>query len=160
MTAPKPMFGIVRRNFYRAQVVKRPELFAEIGHPELARIPAWANTCAIRLSLALVKAGVVLPGRMVIRAGKHKGKRIEQNVVRLSRYLTELYGAPEEWSNGSDASAYIGTRRGILAFFALYGMATEGENHIDLVSPNEGTEKCASACYWGASKFQFWQLPH
>ena len=158
MTAPKPIYGVVRRNYYHPDRVKRPDLFAEIGHPELARIPAWANTCAIRLSLALVKSGVAIPGRMVIRSGKLKGKRIEQNVVRLGGYLTTLYGKPEEWDNGSDASAHIGTRRGILAFYALYGLATDESNHIDLVSPAEGSEKCVNACYWRARRFQFWPL--
>lgn len=160
MTAPRPMYGVVRRNFYHPKFVKRPALFAEIGHPELARIPAWANTCAVRLSLALVKSGVVIPGRMIIRAGKYKGRRIEQNVARLARGLTDLFGPPEEWANGSDASAYIGTRRGIVAFYSLYGSAAEGDNHIDLVSPAEGLDKCANTCYWQASRFQFWPLPN
>lgn len=155
----KPSYSIVRRNYYLPNRVDRQELFAEIGHPGLGKSPAWVNTCAIRLSLALVKSDVVLPGHMVIQLGKYKGRRIEQNVVRLAGYLTTLYGKPEEWDNGSDASAYIGARRGIVAFFALTG-PIDDSNHIDLVSPTESSSKCANACYWRATKFQFWQLPY
>lgn len=160
MTKTKPQYAVLRRNFSPPKLLARSQLFAEIGHAELAKNAAWTNTCAIRLSLALAKSGVTLPGRMVIRSGKLKGKRIEQNVVRLAGYLTDLYGKPEEWDNGSDASAYIGIRRGIIAFYSLYGQSTDGLNHIDLVSPAEGIDKCANTCYWGATKFQFWPLPH
>ena len=94
MTAPKAIYSVVRRNFYHPKLVDRPQLFAEIGHPELAKNVAWANTCAIRLSLAPAKSGVAIPGRMVIKIGKYKGRWIEQNVVRLASHLTSLYGKP------------------------------------------------------------------
>ena len=69
----KPVFSNVKSNFSSARLVKQSELFAELGWHDLAENPAYENTCAIRMSLALIKCGINIPGRMRVKAGTYKG---------------------------------------------------------------------------------------
>lgn len=56
--------------------VTKRTLFEEIGWDDLIDDTAYDNTCAIRLSLALIKCNVPISGRIAIRSGLHKGKLI------------------------------------------------------------------------------------
>jgi hypothetical protein len=134
-------------------------LYNSIGHPEYADNMYMQNTCAVRVSIALLGAGIQpAPGHMTIQAGKFKGKRIEQSQKRLSAFLEKRLGKPEVYPSGYQASVKIGRRRGIVSFFHL-NSATDDQGHIDLVEPAAGdTLQCMGACYWSAQKVWFWPL--
>lgn len=152
----KPTFQNLFQQFPRND--KREKLLADLGWEDLIPNPAYENTCAIRLSVALVRAGVVLPGaRMVAKAGeKTKGQRIEPGQVKLSGILKQLWGAPEVYKGELDANAGIGTRRGVVSFFKT---ALGEGGHIDLIYPGErGYLACARSCFFVASKIWFWPL--
>jgi hypothetical protein len=71
-------FNVLRNNYPRKQDIERPALFKEIGWDDLIDNDAYENTCAIRVSMALIKCGVTIPeGRMAIKNGPHKGKMLE-----------------------------------------------------------------------------------
>jgi hypothetical protein len=133
--------------------------YRSMGHPEYAENMYMQNTCAVRVSLALLGAGIQpLPGHMTIKDGRFKGKRIEQSQKRLSDFLKKRLGAPEVYSSGYEASRKIGARRGIVSFFRL-NESWDPQGHIDLVEPaTAGDLKCARACYFSAEEVWFWPL--
>lgn len=114
-------FSILRNNFSSNKTVKQGDLFREIGWDDLIGNVAFENTCAIRLSLALIKSKVIIPeARMAIKSGPHKGKRIEPGQGKLSFILAResALGKPEEFTT-SAFNEGIGTRSGIISFFRL-----------------------------------------
>lgn len=78
--------------------------FAEIGWEDLIPKPEYNNTCAIRVSLALIKCGFTLNGRIAIKKGKYKGKLIEPGQAKLARMLAERqYLGPQKIFPRDDA---------------------------------------------------------
>lgn len=154
----KPVFAVLKANHMDRRFVP-PQVYDAIGHSELALDPAWHNTCAVRMSIALVGAGVRIrtgPARLRINAGPHKGEQLEPSQKVLSDYLLRVLGKPEKYPSGAAAKAAIGWRRGIISFFSLYGTR---QGHIDLVSVEDwGAVQCSVACYWEAREVWFWPL--
>jgi len=104
--------------------------------------------------MALVKAGLQIPGQTIVKAGKLRGRRIEHNVVKLAHYLArkELLGPSKRFASASEARSSIQGegRKGIVAYFKLNG-PTDSQNHIDVVGPGAGGyAECGSGCYWGS----------
>lgn len=154
----KPHFATLKKHYARRQDVTRAALFTEIGWEDLVKNANFENTCAIRLSLAMIKCGIALPGRMKINVGPHKGKLIEPGQAKLSAILAgrSFLGQPEklDWSN---VARSIGTRSGIVSFFRLSDDYPGG--HIDIVSPSEGgIQTCGSDCYWTSRQIWFWPI--
>jgi hypothetical protein len=56
----RPRFSALMERYPRA--TRREEIVADIGSKDLVDNPAYEDTCAIRMSYALLKAGVMLPG--------------------------------------------------------------------------------------------------
>ncbi|MCC6072393.1 T6SS effector amidase Tae4 family protein [Massilia sp. GCM10020059] len=104
----------LRVHFPDKQNVEPEELYHWIGYPENVGNPNFENTCAIRLSLALLGAGYPNPGGWPIKAGKYKGRAIETKQRKLSNWLVRQLGQPEKFKNGLEAESKIGTRRGIV----------------------------------------------
>lgn len=152
----KPSFQIVMQNYPRATL--RQALFADVGWNDLAENPAYYDTCAIRVSYALLNAGVILPGaRMQAKAGALNGKWIEPGQAKLSNILKRLWGAPEVFKSEAGARAGIGQRKGVISFFRING--ADG-GHIDLVWMGvNGFSECARSCYFTAVTIWFWPLP-
>ncbi|WP_431018562.1 hypothetical protein ACQ4K0_11495 [Burkholderia cepacia] len=69
------------------KTVSREALFQELGWQDLIQNQSYANTCAIRISVALVKSGITLRGGLVIQKGPHRGRRIEAGQARLAKML-------------------------------------------------------------------------
>ena len=80
----KPAYEKLKRNHYSsnelsAGFVDAETLFSEIGYNQeklIAQNPGYINTCAVRMSLALLKSGVTFKGRLQIKNGTLKGKHI------------------------------------------------------------------------------------
>ncbi|MGJ7914813.1 T6SS effector amidase Tae4 family protein [Massilia sp. LXY-6] len=134
-------------------------LYRSIGHSEYVENMYMQNTCAVRVSLALLGAGIQpFPGHMTVKAGKFKGKRIEQSQQRLSDFLQKRLGPPEVYPSGYEASRKIGSRRRIVSFFRLNG-SWDPQGYIDLVEPaTAGGLKCMGTCYFSAQEVWFWPL--
>lgn len=79
----KPSFAILKSNYYSSNelqnnYVSGADLYAEMGIEHEALIkqnPAYVNTCAARVSLALLKSNVPFTGRLTVRSGKFAGKK-------------------------------------------------------------------------------------
>ncbi len=155
----RPNFATIKNAYQDKHASPRDVLYQEIGWDDLINNPAYENTCAVRVSLALIKVGMRLPGRLVIKKGPHKGKMIEPGQAKLSHLLAQpnLLGLPEKCKM-DDAPKMIGNRHGIISFFKIPTYFNGG--HIDLIAPNQGgVHRCASVCYWSASEVWFWALP-
>lgn len=163
----KVPFAQVRMYFPDTDSVSPEELYHSIGYPENIGNPNFLNTCAIRLSLALLGAGFPNPGVWPIKAGKYKGRMIETKQRKLSAFLVRQLGQPEKFKSGQYAEGKIGARRGIVSFFSIYGDENP-QGHIAIVAKDRWgkytrcgneTDGTATGCYWSASEVWFWPLP-
>lgn len=140
--------------------VSQGDLFREIGWDDYIGNPNYENTCAIRVSLALVRAGVkISPKSHNILKGPHEGKGVEVNMARLARLLARpgYFGAYETLTDGTLATARE-ARQGIIAFHGIPGYV--GGGHIDLIDNHETADRCASSCYFGSTEVWFWPMPN
>ncbi len=155
----KPAFIKLRENYPSVAAVDQATLFGEIGWEDLVGKDSFANTCAIRVSLALIKAGIRLKGRMAIRKGVFKGALIEPGQARLAHMLASpaMFGAPEKFARDA-AIAGIGQRKGLVAFFRIPGYLGGAGGHIDILLPAAGVQVCGSECYWTCAEVWFWEL--
>ncbi|MGF6275571.1 hypothetical protein ABIB38_003970 [Massilia sp. UYP11] len=93
----------------------RHELYSEIGWDDLSNNPAYMNTCAVRMSYGLLRAGVPLPGaRMKAKSGALAGKYIEPGQAKLSEILKVVWGKPEVYHDENAARIGIGNRNGVV----------------------------------------------
>ena len=75
------------------------------------------------MSLALIKSGLTIPGRMPIKNGRHKRALIEPGQAKLASILSRpgYLGAPEKFKP-LEAYDGIGMRKGIVSFFDVNPM--------------------------------------
>lgn len=153
-------FRVLMNHYPRKRQVDHDALFREIGWDDLIKNPSFENTCAMRVSLALIRCGVAIPdGRMPIKTGPHKGKLIEPGQAKLSHILARasMFGNPEKFGP-TKAVDGIGSRSGVVSFWHLIPGLYEG-GHIDLVSPDfGGVHECGSGCHWTSGEIWFWPL--
>jgi len=152
--------AVMLKAYPRRRDIDHDALFRLLGWDDLIKNSTYENTCAIRVSLALIRCGVHIPdGRIPIKTGTHKGKLIEPGQARLSATLCRqsMLGKPEKFSNAA-MDAGIGNRSGIVSFFQLIpGIYMHG--HIDVISPQlGGMRACGTDCYWTAKEAWFWPL--
>jgi hypothetical protein len=155
----RPLYAVLAAGYPRKPAIDTAALYNSIGHPEYANAYEMQNTCAVRISLALLAAGIQpAPGHMTIKAGRFAGRRLEQSQQRLSAFLKQRLGEPEIYKSGYEAWSKIRPRRGIVSFFHLNG-AWDNQGHIDLVEPAAMEDlQCAGACYWSSTEVWFWPL--
>lgn len=163
MRARAIQFAVLMAAYPRKRDIDHDALFRLLGWDDLIPNPAYANTCAVRVSLALLRSGVRIPdGRMAIRAGTHRGKMIEPGQAKLSAILARqsMLGQPERFGSGPAMTDGIGARSGIVSFFNIVPGVYEG-GHIDIVSPllgGAGALACGTDCYWTSKQAWFWPM--
>jgi hypothetical protein len=154
-----PPFAMLMDRYPKSEI--REVLYKQIGWDDVVNHPAYQDTCAIRMSIALASVGVPIFGtNMKIKAGPLKGQRIETGQGRLSHALKQLWGQPEVYKSETAANEGIGTRRGVVSFFRIrtLGIPTNG-GHIDLVYPaGNGFRRCARSCFFDSAAVWFWPL--
>lgn len=153
----RPMLAVLGAHYPKTH--SRAELYESIGWNDLINNPAYKDTCAVRMSVGLLRCGVHLPGaRMKAHAGTIKGKFIEPGHGKLSMILKRLWGEPEVFRSEKDAQAEIGNRGGVISFFRIYGGPQDG-GHIDLVWPSMTPfHGCSRSCFFSAWEIWFWPL--
>jgi len=100
--------------------MSRTALYEELGYDDAALIrqnAGYQNTRATRLSLAIIKSGVV-NGRLKIKTGQYKGRTFEPGAKLLADQLAKphILGKPQIFSaadthtklSGKVASACVG----------------------------------------------------
>ena len=91
----KPTFSKLKSNYYSSNELNEnyasgEDVYAEFGisHENLIKQnPAYVNTCAARMSLALLKSDVTFIGRLPVKSGKFKGKFVETGAKLLADQL-------------------------------------------------------------------------
>ncbi len=160
----KPSFVNVKQhhyssNKYHANFLGAEDLYQRIGYRlnDLKRQnTGYANTCAVRMSLALIEAGVKFAGRLKIKSGPHKGKMIEPGAKLLADQLMkkQVFGHPV-LVNPKTAVSDLRAKKGIVLFWKIQGY---GGGHIDLIEPVNAASVCNSACYFSSKEIWFWPL--
>lgn len=161
----KPSFLTLKGNHYSSEPSSSSykaadAVYDEIGYQMadlLKQDVGYANTCATRMSLALLKSGVEFTGRLAVKKGPYKGKRIEPGAKLLADQLmrSAVFGRPELFPDPSKASAKIGARNGVVFFWKIVGY--DG-GHIDLIEVNNNIQTCNSHCYFDCKEAWFWPL--
>lgn len=119
----KPTFKNLLKPHYssndqRENFIDSWKLYEEIGYDYDSMVkqnPGYRNTCAIRVSLALIKENVAFEGRLRIKAGAHKGKMIEPGAKLLADQLRKslYFGKPVIFTNPKNAAVQIGNKKGL-----------------------------------------------
>jgi hypothetical protein len=142
----------------RQNHVSQRDLFSEIGWEAYVGDANYHNTCALRVSLAFVKAGYKLsPSSHRVLKGPHAGKGVQVSMRRLADLLAGNYylGGYEAYTPRT-AQTGIGPRKGVVAFNRIPGFS--GGGHIDLVLGAADAAQCASGCYYNSETIWFWPL--
>lgn len=139
--------------------VSAEDVYKEIGYnlnDLIRQNPAYENSCAVRMSLALIKAGVSFIGRLKIKSGPHKGKMVEPGAKLLADQLARpiLFGKPEV-VNASNAMVKLNGKKGVVLFWKITGY---GGGHIDLIETSNMAMVCNSGCYFSSKEIWFWSL--
>jgi len=155
----KPHFTVLHDRYPALE--SREELLVQIGWGDVINKAAFNDTCAIRMSMGLVGAGMALPGaRMRAKSGPLRGKSIEPGQARLSNILLKIWGAPEIFKDPGEAAAGINRRSGVISFFRIHGAAGSNNGHIDLIFPSiGGFQTCARSCHFKSVEYWFWHVP-
>lgn len=161
----KPTFQNLKKHHYSSEpssdnYLSGAALYEEIGYKidELIKQNAgYANTCATRMSIALIKAGVTFTGRLRIKKGTYKERKIETGAKLLADQLMldNVFGKPEIFTNASTAAAKIGAKKGVVFFWKITGY--DG-GHIDLIETSNKLQICNSHCYFNCKEVWFWEL--
>jgi hypothetical protein len=160
----KPLYSILRNNHYtsdihRSDYVSGETLYSELGYDQKALIKqnsGYKNTCATRMSLALIKSGVSFHGRLTIKGGQHKGRTFEPGAKLLADQLAKPHalGKPQVFTAG-DAAAKLAGKKGVVFFWKIDGY---GGGHIDVIESTNSAHVCNSACYFASKEVWFWPL--
>ena len=134
-------------------------LYELLGWPDLVGKAEWSNTCAVRMSLALLEAGMILDGRLRIKSGTLKGRWVEPGQNKLSNWLSKKLGAPKSYpfdKVSPDGPKEIFLKKGIVSFMNIPSYAG---GHIDLLigGAPDGLV-CSRSCYPDAAEIRFWKL--
>ncbi len=136
------------------------DVYEEIGYELddlIKQNPAYENTCAIRMSLALIKFGIQFTGRLKIKNGPYKGRVIEPGAKLLADQLSNpaVFGKPISLTP-KDALAQLKDKKGVILFWKITGY---GGGHIDLIEASSAAQVCHSGCYFSSKEIWFWALP-
>ncbi|BEN11805.1 hypothetical protein SMETP3_22930 [Serratia marcescens] len=161
----KPLYRQLKSSHYSSDYsspgyLAAEAVYAEIGYELdtlLKQNPGYANTCAVRMSLALLKAGISFKGRLPIKKGAYKGKAIEPGAKLLADQLhrSSSFGKANIFFNAPDAEKGIGNKKGVVFFNKI---TNYDGGHIDLIEPENSLLTCHSHCYFNCKEVWFWEL--
>jgi hypothetical protein len=133
----------------------------------------YQNTCAMRMSAALLNAGIALPhkhpGLLTVQGGngRYRGKWIALRMKELAEYLrTHLWGQPRVYHSKLSTKKAVqpdeyvlpppelNGQRGVIAFFNLRLQHWHG-GHLDIFDGQRGG--CKHADYFMAETFWLWE---
>jgi hypothetical protein len=175
---PKPLFSVLKANHYSSDADKPghkngEELYEEMGLSDFytRNYAAYRNTCAARMSLALLKSGVSIAGRIQILAGAYKGKKIEPGAKLLADQLVRIFG-PVLGKKASKNAFFsrAGIQREVMEYLKKPGcghgviffnnITDYNGGHIDLIEHSTAIGfVCNSSCYFMCKEVWYWPLP-
>jgi len=161
----KPLFNQLKKNHYSAnysspEYLSAGELYAEIGYDINILTNeniGYSNTCAVRMSLALIKSGIQFQGRLRIKKGIYKGRTIEAGAKLLADQLQKpsVFGKAKIFPNPTEAENWIKNKKGTIFFNKI---TSYNGGHIDLIEPENAALICHSHCYFNCKEVWFWEM--
>ena len=161
----KPLFATLYANHYSSDLnqvgryVDGKDVYKEIGY-DIEQLkkqdPGYKNTCATRMSVALMKSGISISGRIKVKAGALKGRSVEPGAKLLADQLSQkhLLGKPQILKP-TEALKKLEGKKGVVFFSKMVGYSG---GHIDLIQVDKAAEVCSSNCYMTAGEIWFWPL--
>jgi hypothetical protein len=162
----RPLYEQLKRNHY-SSIETQPgylpsdAVFSEIGYnfkQMVASNEAYKNTCAVRMSLALLKSNIDFDGRFTIKDGLYKGRKFETGAKLLADqlYKASVFGKAEVYTDIRVAGQKLRNRRGVVYFHNIVGY---GGGHIDIIEPlHDNMFLCNSGCFTNCKEVWFWEL--
>lgn len=157
-------FTSLKKNHYSSEkgqsnFLSGRDVYSEIGYDIddlVKQNQGYINTCAVRMSIALLKSGVNFTGRLKIKNGLYNGKMVEPGAKLLADQLMKphVFGKPEIYKP-SDFLSKVKNRKGVVLFWKITGY---GGGHIDLVEVKDAVSVCNSNCYFQSKEIWFWEL--
>lgn len=139
----------------------KPELFKGMGGewPSLVNNPNYANTCAIRLSLALKQVGFKVPDKYK-EAVTGNGTPIVLKVATMGKLVSESFGR-SYWGMSKEPgkpidAATVPRKTGILVYHVKWNNAT---GHFDLWTGTRFAGAGAFADIKDGYSLELWHLP-
>ncbi|KFK97906.1 MULTISPECIES: T6SS effector amidase Tae4 family protein [unclassified Serratia (in: enterobacteria)] len=161
----KPLFSQLKNNHYSSDYssssyFSADDLYTEIGYDIKTLIGenrGYANTCAVRMSLALMKSGIRFQGRLPIKQGIYKGRTIEAGAKLLADQLQKpsVFGKAKVFLETAEAEKWIRNKKGVVFFNKI---TNYDGGHIDLIEPGNAVLLCHSHCYFNCKEVWFWEM--
>lgn len=156
----KPTYQKLKSNHYSSEpssseYLSGSDLYTEIGYKIedlIKQNPGYQNTCATRMSLALLKCDVSFVGRLSVKKGLYKHKKIETGAKLLADQLHKEFKGTEIFTDTKKAQTALFNKKGVVFFNKITGY--DG-GHIDLIEPNN---QCHSHSYFDCQEVWFWAL--
>ncbi|HEX7152269.1 MAG TPA: T6SS effector amidase Tae4 family protein [Thermoanaerobaculia bacterium] len=143
-----------------------PDLFRNLGGgwPALISNPSYANTCTIRLSVALNRVGYPVPADLAAIDGNHKdgaGNHIAIRVPTGEQLMIRHFGA-STWGMSRTPGTPIDlstvpAKTGVLVY--LVTGATNANGHIDLWDGSTCLIDCHVSFAKESHAIQLWEFP-
>lgn len=146
-------------NITDADFLDAEQVYSSIGYDLNTLIkqnPGYENTCAVRMSVALLTSNIIFTGRLPIKTGALKGRMIEPGAKLLADQLLKVLGRPQIWHDAAQAKNDLLNKQGIVFFDRISGY---GGGHIDLIESSKDGLVCHSHCYFNCKEIWFWKLP-
>lgn len=142
----------------------KEQFFQELGGewPQLINRPAFENTCALRMSVAMRPSGNNPPPELVREDGNLKDGKNNPLIVRVvtaRKWFNQLLGEPiwgESKAIGADISDHIPGQTGILLY--IVPGALDASGHVDLWNKTHCRIDCHNDFARNATKVEFWKL--
>jgi hypothetical protein len=163
-------FALIKNNYQSKYSKSMPVLYAELGWDDLIKNPAYENTCAVRLHLACIAAGVNIPGTEKILKGPFKDKKIDISQKSLSTYIRNsgIFGKTvvAQYKDMLKEETDPIKGKGIISFFGLgatrQDIAESNQGHIDVfidgyVNPHN-SDSCLGQAYWMCREIWYWPM--
>jgi hypothetical protein len=157
-------FSTLKSNHYSSNLRSldfkdQTEVYKEIGYDYETLVKQngqYENTCAVRMSLALLKSNIHFDtpvSRLKIKEGPYKGRFVATGAKTLADELRKRNSLGQPLTEATAKKA-IKTMSGIVLFHRIPGY---GGGHIDLI---ESGNLCHSNCYFsdGLGELWFWPL--
>jgi len=180
----RPLFATLKSHHHSSETSganykSGEDLYSDIGYDInkfIMNNSDYGNTCAARMSLALLSAGVPFTGRLEIKKGIHKGRLIETGAKLLADQLNKSssFGKVTTVTDAKTASKLLDQKKAVRFIDAkLADQSLEGRQgviffwkfdnysggHIDLLEFRNRQNVCNSNCYFHVShEVWFWPL--
>lgn len=145
-------------------VEEREALFTRLGGgwPQLVDDDSYANTCALRMTVALRACGESVPAGLASGDGNLRdgeGQPLLIRVASMKAWLEQLLG-PSSWGMskevGADIDGLVPAHRGILLYRVPNGSDASG--HVDLWDGSGCRKDCHSEFARSATTVELWYL--